>query len=249
MGLVETEGIILRNYGLAEADKIVVLLTQKQGVIKGVARGAKKLKSRFGGSLEPFTNVQIQYYQKEERELVSIRQIDLLKSYFEKTSNLLFLQKFSYLAEILLEFLPLNDPNEKIYRMVKACLESSAVDLAALESTILYFEIWLLRLNGYLPNWNICDQCRRTLDENEGANIQANFQLMCASCRKTSGGLTVTGQERQLFYLAQALSPEKFIEATRELTKNLKDISIILKRIISNIVGKEVTGERVMFAG
>ncbi len=87
MGLVETEGLIFKSYSLAEADKIIVFLTQNEGLIRGVAKGAKRLKSRFGGSLEPFTVVNISYFQKEERELVSIRQIELVKSYFENASE------------------------------------------------------------------------------------------------------------------------------------------------------------------
>ncbi len=75
MGLVETEGLILKSYSLAEADKIVILLTKNEGIIRGVAKGANRLKSRFGGGLEPFSIVRINYFQKEERELVSISQI------------------------------------------------------------------------------------------------------------------------------------------------------------------------------
>ncbi len=83
MSLIETEGLILKSYPLAEADKIVLLLTERQGLVRGVAKGAKRLKSRFGGALEPFSIVDITYFQKEERELVSIRQIELKKSFFE----------------------------------------------------------------------------------------------------------------------------------------------------------------------
>ena len=249
MGLVETEGIILKSYSLSEADKIIVLLTQKQGIIKGVAKGAKKLKSKFGGNLEPLTVIQLQYYQKEERELVSISQIDLIKSYFEKTTEPLFLQKFSYLIEILLEFLPLNDPNERVYRMVKVCLETASTEISPLESIVVYFEIWLLRLNGYLPDWEVCHHCRRRLDESENANLQSGFHLICRRCRKTTGGLSATGGQRRIFNFAQTVSPEKFIEATANLTGDVKEISAILKRLISNILGKEVIGEKVLIAG
>ncbi len=87
MGLVETEGLILKSYNLGDADKIIVLLTQSEGLVRGVAKGAKRLKSRFGGTLEPFSIIDLTYFQKEERELVSIRQIELVTSYFEKASN------------------------------------------------------------------------------------------------------------------------------------------------------------------
>jgi len=75
MAIVETESLILKSYALAEADKIVVFLSQNQGIIRGVAKGAKRLKSRFGGSLEPFSVVNLIYFQKEDSELVKINQI------------------------------------------------------------------------------------------------------------------------------------------------------------------------------
>jgi len=52
MGLVDTEALILRTYNLAEADKIVVTLTRSAGLVRGVAKGCRKLRNRFGASLE-----------------------------------------------------------------------------------------------------------------------------------------------------------------------------------------------------
>ena len=57
MGLIETEGLVLKSYGLAEADKIVVFLTEEYGLVRGVAKGARRLRSKFGSSLEPFSIV------------------------------------------------------------------------------------------------------------------------------------------------------------------------------------------------
>ncbi|MBD0370802.1 MAG: DNA repair protein RecO, partial [Pyrinomonadaceae bacterium] len=82
MGLVETEAIVLRSYNLAEADKIVVCLTRSTGVVRAVAHGARRLKSRFGAGLEPFTFVQMSYHEKEGRELVTLRQLEIARSYF-----------------------------------------------------------------------------------------------------------------------------------------------------------------------
>ena len=61
MALIETESIILKSYNLAEADKIVVFLSEDHGMIRGVAKGAKRLKSKFGSGLEPFSIVRITY--------------------------------------------------------------------------------------------------------------------------------------------------------------------------------------------
>src|SRR5881296_1958964 len=125
MPLIETESVILRTYNLAEADKVVVFFTQEHGIIRGVAKGAKRLKSKFGSGLEPFSVVRITYFQKEVLELVAIQKIDLINSYFSAASDPQFLQKFSYLTDILVGSVPPHDPNETMYRMVKACLETA----------------------------------------------------------------------------------------------------------------------------
>jgi DNA repair protein RecO (recombination protein O) len=246
MALIETESLILKSYPLAEADKIVVFLTQHQGLVRGVAKGAKRLKSRFGGSLEPFSIVDLTYYQKEERELVSVRQIELKKSFFESASNPAFLQKFAYLAELLGEFAPPHEPNERLYRMAKVCLETASDSSQSLESIALYFEIWLLRLAGYLPFWDKCNNCNRELAKMENANLQINFHLLCQNCQKSKNGWLVTAEQRQIFLTAQVQSPIKFVEFTIHKPKEVKEVSAVLKRIISHILGKESVGERLL---
>ncbi len=248
MGLVETEGLILKSYSLAEADKIVVFLTQNEGLVRGVAKGAKRLKSKFGGGLEPFSIVQISYFQKEERELVSIKQLELVKSFFDNASEPQFLQKFSYLVDLLVEFAPPHDPNERLYRMTKVCLETAAENPDSLESIAVYFELWILRLGGYLPNWNNCDKCRRELEQTENSGLQINFHLLCKQCQKSRNNWIISPEQRQIFITAQKFSPTKFVEFAGNHKADVKEVSVILRRIISHILGKETVGEKILTA-
>src|SRR5918911_1580009 len=124
MGLNETEAIILRTYNLAEADKIVVCLTRDFGVVRAVARGAKRLKSRFGAGLEPFTIINLTYYEKEGRELVTLQQAEIIRSFFGLAKTTEAVTAMSYMSELVLEFAPPHEPNEKIFRMVRAVLEA-----------------------------------------------------------------------------------------------------------------------------
>ena len=248
MALFETESLVLKSYSLAEADKIVVFLTQDYGMVRGVAKGAKRLKSRFGGALEPFSIVDLTFFQKEERELVSIRQLELKKSFFESVSDPQFLQKFAYLGELLIEFAPPHEPNERLYRMARVCLETAAENPQSLEAVALYFEIWLLRLAGYLPVWDKCNDCRRELAKNESANLQINFHLLCQSCQKTKSGVVVSPSQRQIYLTAQTLSPTRFVEFTDGKNDQVKELSALLKRIISHTLGKESVGERILTA-
>lgn len=243
MPLVETESVVIKTYNLAEADRIVVFLTREHGVIRGVAKGAKRLKSRFGSSLEPFSIVRLEYFQKEAVELVSVQKIDLVQSNFAAASSPEFLQKFSYLGDLLVSFSPPHDPNQTLYRMVKACIETAAADPSSLPGIGVYFELWLLRLAGYLPDWSKCDECGKAFDDIEETSIRTNFRLMCSSCARASGRM-LEAPTRVIAQNAQKLSPGEFRKLTSNKSDDLERLSLTLKQIISQSLGREVTVEK-----
>lgn len=243
MPLIETESLVIKSYNLAEADRIVVLLTHDHGVVRGVAKGAKRLKSKFGSGLEPFSVVLATYFEKETSELVSIQKIDLIRSNFAAASNPDFLQKFSYLGDLLITFSPPHDPNKTLYRMVKASIETAADDSESLLSTGVYFELWLLRLSGYWPDWTKCDKCGRAFDETEETSVHTNFHLVCFSCRRSTSGRSLDARSRAIAIAARRLSPLDFAAFTKDRPEDLKFLSTILKQLISQSIGREVAGE------
>src|SRR5918912_2069312 len=167
MALFETEALILRTYNLAEADKIVVCLSRSAGLIRGVAKGCRKLKNRFGAALEPFTLINLTYYEKEHQELVSFRQVEILKSRFNLTSNASLLTGFAYMGDLLIDFSPPHQANDDLYRMALACFEAASQSPEDLESILRYFEVWLLKIEGFLPDLRACASCQRAFTGEE----------------------------------------------------------------------------------
>ena len=239
MPLIETESLILKTYDLAEADKIVVLLSREHGVVRGVAKGAKRLNSRFGSGLEPFSIVRVTYFQKEVLELVKIQKTELIDSCFEAASDPDFLQKFSYLIDILVDALPPHDPNETLYRMTLACLKAGAEQPARLPAIGLYFEIWLLKLTGYLPRWSVCRGCGRELKLDEPAGLGSAPELYCGSCRRLSSMTLITPAHRSLLTSALRISPVEFVQQYIS-SSALVELSEVLKRVISHSLGRPV---------
>ena len=56
------EAFVLRSHKLGEADLILVLLTREHGLVRGVAKGIRKTRSRFGARLDRFSRVNVQLY-------------------------------------------------------------------------------------------------------------------------------------------------------------------------------------------
>jgi DNA repair protein RecO (recombination protein O) len=78
--LYTADALILRTYKLGEADRIVVFLTRDRGKKRGVAKGARRSRSRFVGALEPLTEVRVAYFEKERRELVGVNYAETIRS-------------------------------------------------------------------------------------------------------------------------------------------------------------------------
>jgi len=243
MPLYETESIVLRSYNLAEADRIVVFYTRDHGLIRGVAKGARRLKSKFGSSLEPFCEVSAEYFHKDERDLVSIQNVDLLRSSFASASDPELLRTYAYVADLLLEFTPPHDPNAVLYRMLKACIEAEVSDPIQHEALKLYFEVWLMRLGGYLPDWSACSVCRRKFSDIESASLLSAFRLACGTCSRSGNSESVSAPERAVLRTIQQIGPAKFVGAALNNTESIREMRSILRRIIASSSGREMSGE------
>ena len=73
-----SESFILQTYPFRESDLIVSFFTRDQGKLRGVARRARRPKSSFGSALERLSHANVSYYQKENRELVSLNSCELV---------------------------------------------------------------------------------------------------------------------------------------------------------------------------
>ena len=237
MSLIETECLVLRCYNLAEADKIVVMLTRDHGLVRGVAKGAKRLKSKFGSTLEPFSLVSVCYAQKENLELVSIKRSDLVRSCFFAANDPEAQEHLAYIAELLISFVPPNEPNERIYRMIRACLQSFAQETDSLSRIVVYFEIWILRLSGYLPEWDRCVDCGVIFTSTDISHIQPDFRLQCGNCNRSGNGRILSGSMIEIIGMSKKLSPEEFLRETANKTAILSELSVILGSLISHVIG------------
>lgn len=238
MSLRQTEAIVIKSYSLSEADRIVVLFTREFGLVRGVAKGAKRLQSRFGSTLEPFSTVSLEYFEKEERELVSIQSVELLKSRFAIASDPDFLDTYSYIADLLTDFSFPHDADEKLYRMLSACLSAAETD-RGLVSVRLYFELWLLRLSGFLPDWSKCEVCGRPTDAAENYLLVPGFHLQCPRCKRSYVVGTIGPLDIQTFFAVQRLSPIDFIQSMSTSQESVTVISSVMKRLIAQALGRE----------
>ena len=164
MPLYTADALILRTYKLAEADRIVVFLTRDRGKKRGVAKGARRPRSRFAAALEPMTEVRLAYFEKESRELVGVNYAETVRSPLalamrmdgpsdggsHRSSSPEALEYIGYFAELLDEWAQDADADDRLYRLGASMLDALSAG-APVEPLARYFEYWLLRLQGVYP--------------------------------------------------------------------------------------------------
>src|ERR1700741_2381672 len=114
----ETEAIILKTFPLGEADRLVSFFGRSSGRVRGVAAGARRVKNRYGSTLEILSHVQIWYVEKETRELVRIQQAELLESFHKAQSDYGLSTGMAVISEISELVLPDHEVSEAMFRLI-----------------------------------------------------------------------------------------------------------------------------------
>ena len=190
-GLCSSEAVVLRSYPLRESDLIVVVYTRRFGRVSGVARGARRSKSRFAGRLEPLTWAELVFFGRKNADLVTIDSADLIDSFSQRTHDYRCLLQLSFLAELLADTTPEREPSDAVFRLALLVLphltQPATADLAQL-----YFEIWYLKLAGLYPSHRYCHQCQAALDKDSAVFIGAGRPLfVCGRCQGGSRSVSV----------------------------------------------------------
>jgi DNA repair protein RecO (recombination protein O) len=237
MPLYDTPAFVLRTYPLAEHHKICVFLTRNHGIIRAVAHGSRRLKSRFGASLELFTEVQLSYSEKEGQELVQIRQCDILTSNFRWAAQAETAVMLAYISELLCEFSPANEANDRLYRLVTAIL-AAVQQQAAPEILVRYFEIWLLRLSGFFPNLTHCAVCQQLADLQTSMWLANDGTPQCYNC-SGGRGTQLTPEVTRTLNAILHNNPQNFV-ATAPSLEDLRTVNEIAYRFIRRTLERDL---------
>ena len=180
----ETEAIILKTFPLGEADSLVSFLGRSSGRVRGVAAGARRLKNRYGSTLEVLSHVQIWYAEKETRELVRIHQDELLESFHKAQSDYGLSTGLAVISEISEQILPEHEVSEPMFRLI--LLAAREVERTGNWTLPLsYFAYWTVRLGGWLPRFDRCVVCHTPFGTKPAFYDAHQPGLFCEKCRRS----------------------------------------------------------------
>jgi DNA repair protein RecO (recombination protein O) len=185
MALYRGQGVVLRTIKLGEADRIVTFLTRGHGKVRAVAKGIRRTASRFGGRLEPMSNVSLQLYRGRDLDIVTqVETIDANRSQREHYGCITHATSMlEAVDQVALE----REPNPALYRMLSNALLTLAAEPSPIVSTAFFWK--LLSLEGFHPMLDACARCGASAEE--GRDFAA-FDLddggvLCVECAHLGG--------------------------------------------------------------
>jgi len=188
--LSKTEAVVLKSMRYRDTSKIVTFYTNEFGKIRGIAKGARTNKSKFGAALEPLSHVSIILYKKEHRDLHLLSQSDILNPHKGILLSLERLRAGLSIIELVNQVTPGEERNGQLFSLLKEMLD--AVE-AEEKEPLKYFFAFALRLSalfGFRPNLGSCRSCGRALsgfrtDERVAFQI-ARGAVICPLCLRAS---------------------------------------------------------------
>lgn len=158
--LKSSEGIVLKTFPFGEADLIVTYLSRDFGLVKAFAKSPRKIKSRFGSSLEPLTHAKISLRGKEDAALPRLTQSDIIKSHQTLRESYNCFMRVAGMLELTLHLLPEGEPNPGAFRLLLKALEMMEAECTDLSA--LLYKIRMLGLAGYSPRLKGCARCGKS---------------------------------------------------------------------------------------
>jgi DNA repair protein RecO (recombination protein O) len=267
--LRRTEGIVLRTFPFGEADLIVTFLTPDFGLIKVFAKSPRKIKSRFGSSLEPLTCSRVSFWGKEDAALPRLTQSDIMHSFQTIRNNLHVFLKVSEIMELTVTLVPEKDINEKIYTLLYNTLSAIEHNIAgcsgnsfsrkgsgedlqgeqkihhSIDFLVSHYKVKFLKYAGFAPKLDACGRC----GEEGFCFYVSQGSVLCESCAKGIGTpIEISAAMRKLYEDLLLWDTEK-VQRIKPSQILLASLSEVMSMHIKYILAKSLKTEAFVYAG
>ena len=172
--------VVLRHSDWGEADRILTLYTREQGMVRAIAKGARKVTSRKAGHLQPFTHITVQL--AKGRDLLIVTQVETVNAFLPLHDDLVKTGYAAYVVELLLRFsYEEESPNPSVFRLLVDTLDRIEKEDDAWLA-IRYYEMRFLDAVGFRPQLFECANCgREILAEDQFFSFTAGG-VICPRC-------------------------------------------------------------------
>lgn len=185
--IVKSEAFVLRVKKYSETSKIVTLYTEKFGKINAIAKGARKLKSKFVSCLDVFSYISVVIYKKPGTRLHLLSDCDIIKSYHKLAEDLEKYEIALKIFELVYKILQDEEENKKLFVLLRKTLENLENVKENEANIYFYFLIKFGEILGYAYNFQNCSKCNYDFIALDSTDKKIIFDYsrggpICAKC-------------------------------------------------------------------
>ena len=188
MPLVKTSAIVLKSRRWGDADRIVTCYTLRFGKIRAVARGARRMKSRLGGSIEPFVLCQMDLFEKPGDSLYRLSQVAMQESFLAFREDLTLMTAAARMVNLVAAVVAEGDPDPRMFEALEQGLRSLVASRDP-GLTVLLFQIRVLGVTGFKPQTHHCASCGRNCPEAPAVFSFGGWVGLSCLCSPASHGV------------------------------------------------------------
>lgn len=181
MAATKTLAFILGTRDYRDTSLIGDFYTREHGKIRGVVRGIRDARGRFGSTLEPFSLNEILFYKRRRggdlHQVTHVELVDLFTGVREDLERLAYASYFTELVNTLVE---VEDPNPEIFDLLLDSFRFLASG-ASPKRVARIFEVKFFEDLGLMPEIRSCVVCRAELPDPAYFNV-ALGGIRCKGC-------------------------------------------------------------------
>lgn len=187
MATYRVEGIVIRMKDLGEADRIVTIFSRERGKVRGVARGARRPRSRLSAPTQAFSHCRFLMFPRKSLDVVS--QAEVKEPFFGIHQDIERMAYATYVAELTDEMTEPDEANEPLFAVLLGTLHiiNSGLDP---EIAVRAFEMKLMDALGFRPDLDACSICGKPYSELRGGVmfLPKAGGIACSACAREKGG-------------------------------------------------------------
>ena len=180
-----TDAINLKSYNLSESDKIIVMYSRDKGLIRGVAKGVKKPKSKLGARMDALVANKLMLFKG--KNLDRICQADIINTFNKTRYDMDKIFYSMYASEIVNNFGVEDDPcSQEIYDLLYKTLNkiSEAECKEKILIAVIKFQLKMMQISGFGIELNSCLCCREEIGEENMYFSSRMGGVVCEECNK-----------------------------------------------------------------
>jgi DNA repair protein RecO (recombination protein O) len=239
MGLGRSAAVVIGSFPLGESDRVVTFFSREFGRVRGVAKAARRLKSRFGGALELFTLGELVFFETGRSELVRIDHFDVTHPFAALRENLETLGEAAWMVEIVARTTGERDRQPALYGLLLRALRGMEV-AARPPRVAVCFGVRVLDVLGHRPRLDRCVECGRAYPFRHPSLGEGG--LVCEACRQVTETVPVASATVAAFARLRELRWEEAIASP--IGRAGPELRAVLDSHLSRLIGQPTRSGR-----